>query len=102
MSLTKTFTSAAIALSLSLASLAPLASAAQAHEWHRGGYAHLERGRDHDRGFDRRDRDEGFGYRRHHNNDGRNFAIGAFATVLGIALASEANRVQHDYYEDRD
>ena len=40
--------------------------------------------------------------RRHRDHTGRNVAIGAFAAILGLGLAAEANRTQHRYYEDRD
>lgn len=46
----------------------------------------------------------GYGYapRRHRDHTGRNVAIGAFAAIVGLALAAESQRVQRDYYEDRD
>lgn len=36
------------------------------------------------------------------NHTGRNIAIGAFAAVLGLALAAESQRVQEEYYDERD
>ena len=37
------------------------------------------------------------GYRRNRDHTGRNVAIGAFATILGIAIASEVNRDRRGY-----
>lgn len=107
MSLKKILTTTSVVASLAAASIAPLASAANAGEWHghrNGGYA--ERGYhagsfgSRDRGYrDYGYRNDDYGYRRHHDNTGRNIALGAFATILGLALAAEASRTHHDYYE---
>jgi Ni/Co efflux regulator RcnB len=94
MSFRKTVTSAMIAATVAVGSIVPLASAAQARDHDRDGrrghgYEDSRRdfGRDH-----RRDRRH-HGYR-HHRKDkhGRNIAIGAFATILGLAIAAEASR----------
>jgi len=43
------------------------------------------------------------GYHGHHNSHrGRNVAIGAFAAVLGLAIAAEAARAHDDAYYDDD
>lgn len=79
--------------------------AAQAGDWgRRHGGGHVERG---EGGWDRH---EGRGswaqdrsWRGHHrDHTGRNIAIGAFATVLGLALAAESARVHDQYYDERD
>lgn len=59
------------------------------HEGGRGSWAH------------RRDWDEGR-QERHGDHTARNVAIGAFAAVLGLALAAESQRVREEYYEERD
>jgi hypothetical protein len=104
MSLKKAITSAAVS-AIAAGSLVPLSSAASARDWddHSGRIGSRVEHRDHDAGRYNawRGGDEG-GYRRHHDHDNRNLAIGAFATVLGIALAAEANRVHDHYYDDRD
>lgn len=38
----------------------------------------------------------------HRDHTARNVAIGAFAAVLGLALAAESQRVQEQYYDERD
>lgn len=40
------------------------------------------------------------GYRRHRDHTGRNVAIGAFAAILGLAIAAESQRVRDEYYRD--
>ena len=42
------------------------------------------------------------GHRRHRDHTGRAIAIGTFAAILGLALASQSRRVQEEYYDDRD
>ena len=75
---------------------------ANAHEWNqgysRGGqrFGHVQQYNRWDRGNDN------YGYRRHRDHNGRNLAIGAFAAILGLALAAESSNVQHRYYDDRD
>ena len=109
MSRTKTILTGLVVAAVAVASLIPLANAASAHEWqHNGGrhvyaadvnrWGEVRRSPDayeyrHDAGDD--------GYRRHHrDNVGGAVAVGIFATVLGLALAAESNRVQHRYYDD--
>ena len=109
----KILTTAVLTASLAASSLLPLATAANARDWHsRGSFEHgnaggqfglpSHRGGGH---WNRYSNDDGYGYgyrRHHHDNTGRNLAIGAFATILGIALAAEAGRDRHDYYDERD
>lgn len=68
----------------------------------RGAFAH-GRGQRWNGGYENsRDNDE---YRRHgrdHDHTARNIAIGAFAAVLGLALAAESQRLREDYYDGRD
>jgi hypothetical protein len=115
MTLKKLITSAAVS-AIAAGSLVPLSSAANAAEWNHRGHGprverHVERGY-HGGGHSNRwgeqrqhnawrggDHDEG-GYRRHRDRTGRYLAIGAFATILGLALASQQNHVQHQYYDD--
>lgn len=90
-------------------SLLPMASAASARDYdrHHGGksqYSQYKQQGKHGHGNQRwRGRDHGNqyaygGYRhRHRDHTGRNLAIGAFATILGIAIASEINRDRHGY-----
>lgn len=107
MSIKTAIASALVALTAA-GSLLPMASAANARDFDRGGnggysdfksggkHGHVNRGwRGHDRGNDYAYRD--YGYRRHRDHTGRNLAIGAFATILGIAIASEVNRDRHGY-----
>ncbi len=117
MTLTKLITSAAVS-AIAAGSLVPLSTAASAHEWNHEGGGHaprFERNFDNDRGeanrwsehrehhqyngWSHNDGDEG-GYRRHRDHTGRYLALGAFATILGIALASQQNHVQQQYYDE--
>jgi hypothetical protein len=120
MSLKKVIASVAVS-AMTAGSLVPLSSAASADEWgqHGRGRAHasvpqFQRNFDNDGGRINRwgeqrqynawrggDGDEG-GYHRHRNHDGRNLAIGAFAAIMGIALAAEASKVHNNYYDERD
>ena len=119
MSPTKVMTTAFLAASVAAGSLIPLASTANARDWNhgQGGYRdgpRIERfeRRDYGRvnrwGEPRRDyrshggwNDADTGYR-HHKRDhtGRNVAIGIFAAMLGLAIASEASRA--NTYDDGD
>lgn len=65
---------------------------------YRSDYGHRSPG---GRGWNRGYRGQ-HGYRRHRDHTGRYVAIGAFATILGLALAAESNGVRRDYYEDHD
>lgn len=88
-------------------SLLPMASAASARDFDRHGggkgqYSQFKPAGKHGhnnrwRGRDHGDRYAYGGYRRHRDHTGRNVAIGAFATILGIAIASEINRDRHGY-----
>lgn len=79
--------------------------AAEARDWgHRYGGGHTEH---REGGWDRHEGRGAWaqerGWREHHrDNTGRNIAIGAFATVLGLALAAESARVHEQYYDERD
>lgn len=85
-------------------SFLPLASTAEARDGHRPGGQFERHGsvkggwdgsRRHAWGHDQ-------GYRGRHSNRGRNVALGAFAAVLGLAIAAEAARAHDDgYYDDR-
>lgn len=113
----KKFISPVLAAAIAAGSLVPLSSAANASEWnHHGaraghGSQHVEHysprvnrwgdvrqnrwnNADHDY-----DHDNG-GYRHHRDHTGRNFAIGTFAAILGLAIAAETAKVQHDYYDN--
>jgi hypothetical protein len=109
MSLKKIITSAAV----SAIAAGSLVSTANARDFdHRGGGSRVEH-RDHDGGrFNRWDgdrrnggwrdtRDYDGGYRHHRNHNGRNIAIGAFAAILGLAIAAEAGR-GHGYHNGYD
>ncbi|MEQ1652643.1 MAG: hypothetical protein ABL897_09160 [Hyphomicrobium sp.] len=105
----KSITSTVMVAVLTAGSLLPLASAANARDYgrhHGGGYGgygprvverHVS-----PRHFRSGQGNRWDGHRRHRDHTGRNIAIGAFATILGLALAAEANRTQHRYYDDRD
>lgn len=102
MSLKKIITSGLVAAT-AFGSLLPLASAASARDYGRHGAAgrgHIEAPRH--GGYQARGYNRWNGYRRHKDHTGRNLAIGAFAAVLGLALAAESQRVGRDYYDDRD
>jgi opacity protein-like surface antigen len=122
MSLKKLITSAAVS-AIAAGSLVPLSTVASANEWnHHGGRGHasngaprFERNFDNDRGRVNRwgehrehrqynawrgNNDDDGGYRRHRNHNGRNLAIGAFAAILGLAIAAEASRGHQ--YDDGD
>jgi hypothetical protein len=100
----KTLISSTVAAAITLGTAVPLSSAASARNFDRHGGGH-------GRHFERHVAPQqygkfGHGYghapRRHRDHTGRNIAIGAFATILGLALAAESQRVHRDYYEDRD
>ena len=112
MSLKKSILSVVTAATVAAGSLTSLASTASAGEWHGhggnhgGNHAYAQRvnpwqGGNHHayRGYNNYDGD--YGYRRHRNHEGRNLAIGAFATILGIAIASQAAQA-HTYDRDND
>ncbi|MEQ1672389.1 MAG: hypothetical protein ABL893_16170 [Hyphomicrobium sp.] len=109
MSLKKIITSATVAI-VTAGSLVPMASAANARDYGRhsgfgGGKGHVERHgpRQHfGGGYGNQHANIWHAPRRHRDHTGRNVAIGAFAAVLGLALAAEANRTQRRYYDDRD
>ena len=117
MSFKKAIASAAVS-AIAAGSLIALSSAASAHDWNRDGDEHGRHVEHFDRdggervnrwGEQRRDYgydnggygDNDYGYRRHHNNNGRNVALGVFAGILGLAILSEAGHghVSHNYDE---
>lgn len=106
MASTKSFTSALLAAAVAIGSLGPLASAANARDWDRGGRGgddrRMEQRYDGGRNAYRRDyrgnRWRDSGYRRHRDHTGRNVAIGAFAAIVGLAIAAEASRNRDRYY----
>lgn len=78
---------------------------AEARDWRRGPGAGAPHGQFHDRweggrGYGGGPRTAWRG--RHHDNFGRNVAIGAFAAVVGAALLAQSARVHDDYYDERD
>jgi hypothetical protein len=94
MTFRKSITSAVLSVTIAAATLAPLSSAANARDWNRGG---SDRGGPavHDRDFEGHSGGRGEWrhdgrWHRHHGD--RDLAIGAFATVLGLAIAAEATR----------
>lgn len=98
----KKFIASSAVAAVAASSLVPISSAAGAAEWNHKSTSHgprVESRAFHDGG----QRWSHWGdEHRHHDHTGRNLAIGAFATVLGIALAAEANHVHDDYYDERD
>jgi hypothetical protein len=93
MSFSNSITSAVLSVTIAAAALAPLSSTANARDWDRGG---PDRGgpaiHDHDFAGHRGERGGGRHEGRWHRNGDRDLAIGAFATVLGLAIAAEASR----------
>ena len=109
MSIKKTMVSGLAAVSIAAASLLPLSTAASAHGWqgqHGNHNAYSQRinpwngGHRNAAAYEYRHDGGDYGYHRHRNNVGGAVAVGIFATVLGLALAAESNRVQHHYYDD--
>ena len=90
MTFSKSITSAVLSVTIAAAALAPLSSAASARDWDRGGPAVHDRDFDSHRSERGEWRHEGRWHR--HNHGDRDLAIGAFATVLGLAIAAEATR----------
>ena len=112
MSLKKLINGVAIA-TVAVGSVMTGAGTADARDWGRGhgGGSHVNRwgdvrGDNHERGRGAwahgGGRHDGWDGERHRDHTGRNIAIGAFAAVLGLALAAESQRVQEQYYDDRD
>lgn len=107
MTVHKSITSAVLALSVAAGSLVPLSSAANADGWRHHDGNRVYAGGVNRWGEVRRSPDayeyRTEGYRHHHHdNIGGAVAVGVFATILGLALASESNRVQHQYYDNGD
>ncbi|MBK9078358.1 MAG: hypothetical protein WBP38_01100 [Hyphomicrobium sp.] len=117
MSIKSVITSAVIS-AMAAGSLLPMASAANARDFngHRDGGSSYSRHsnqysnyNNHNRGWRRHGgqnyayggprRHNGY-YGRHRDHTGRNLAIGAFATILGIAIASEISRDHRGGYRD--
>lgn len=70
----------------------------------RGSFAH-GRSQRWNGGHDSRREPDGYGHgsdRHGRDHTARNVAIGAFAAVLGLALAAESQRVREEYYDERD
>lgn len=93
----------AVAIStIAAGSLVPLASAANAGGGHRhGGYSQKYYSGKGDRHWNGRHDGWRYGHN-HRRHRGRNLALGAFATILGIAIAAEAARAHDDRYYDYD
>jgi hypothetical protein len=104
MSLKNSIVSVVTAAALAGGAMTSVSTSASAGGWrhHNGGshsayaprqnyYAQQNRGY--------RNYDGGHQYR-HRNHNGAAVAAGAFAVILGLALASQAGRVQHDYYDE--
>ena len=93
----------AVAISaIAAGSTLPLASAANAGSGHRhGGYSQKYDWGKSNRHWNGRHNGwkHGHNHRRHR---GRHLALGAFATILGIAIAAEAARAHNDRYYDYD
>lgn len=106
--LLKKLITTSVVSALAAGSLLPLSTAANARDWNQKyRSAHVERDFDHDRGRFNRSGDhhrfkawnrhnEWRGNRHHSRRNGRNIAIGAFAAILGLAIAAEASR-SHNY-----
>ena len=102
----------AVVSAVAAGSLLPLSVTANAGDWNRQGYGYghgprveyVQPRRDYGhRNYGHRDYgyNEDYGYRRHRDHTGRNVAIGVFATILGLAIASEASRAHgHHAYSD--
>ena len=112
MSLKKSVLSVATAATLAAGTLASVSTSASAHGWRHydngpryeyapraNHWAGEERHGYRNNGYRDYDNDGGHEYR-HRNHEGRALAIGAFAAILGIALASQDSHVQHDYYDE--
>ena len=67
----------------------------------RGAIAH-GRGQHWQGGYENSRHGHGSGYGGGRDHTARNVAIGAFAAVLGLALAAESQRVREEYYDERD
>ena len=111
----KKIISPVLAVAIAAGSLVPLSSAANAGDWNKRGARaghgtqHVERysPRVNRWGDVRSNRWNNAGstelQRRippHRDHTGRNIAIGAFAAILGLAIAAETAKVQHDYYDN--
>ena len=111
MSIKTIITSAAVS-AIAAGSLVPMSSAASARDWngHRGhgGGPRVEQfdrnGGEHVNRWGEARRDYNYSQyeapRRHRDHTGRNVAIGVFAAILGLAIASEASRANDYDYRD--
>ena len=94
----KKIISPVLVAALAVGSLVPLSSAASAHEWrHREGGNSV---RIRQYSYNQHNNDGDYGEHRSHH--GRNVAIGAFAAIVGLAIASQAARAHHDDDDDDD
>lgn len=107
MTISNSIKSLLLTAAVASAAIVPLANSASARDFDRGGRDFGGNRYDYDRG-DRgrgdyrpgpRNYDRDWGGRRRH--EGRNVAIGAFAAILGLAIAAEAGRRHYDRYDDR-
>jgi len=85
---------------LSLASVVSVTDTASARDGYRD--QRTFNGRTHGGNWGNQHAWRGGDYRRHRDHTGRNIAVGAFAAILGLALAAESQRVHDDYYDERD
>ena len=94
----KKIISPVLAAALAVGGLVPLSSAASAHEWrHREGGNSVRI-----RQYSYSQHDDDGDYGEHRSHHGRNVAIGAFAAIVGLAIAAEASRANHDDDDDDD
>lgn len=107
----KKFVSSTVVAALAVTSMLPLSNAASAYDhYNRGGFhGRSNHHGEPQRGYGQRDNyghqdNYGYqGYRRHRDHTGRNVALGVFAAILGLAIASEANQRDsrsHNYRGD--
>ena len=110
----KKIISPVLALAIAAGSLMPLSSAANARDWnHRGARSGHAAPRAYNHGprvnrwgdvrhnrWNNAGNNYNGGHRRHRDHTGRNIALGAFAAILGLAIAAETAKVQHDYYDN--
>lgn len=105
MALTKILGTTLLAGAIATGSLLPLSQTANARDWDRGAAKANSQAWRGDNGWrnDRyggRDEFRGRNWRRsahrHRDHRGRNLALGAFAAIVGLAIAAEVNRDRYD------